>query len=111
MRRMRAVRRTHYYEVEGKYKLQEISNKLMDPTYDFKKDGALPPNAFVEPNNPEAVFPQHAKPHIIDFRSHKMAGSGLASKGTFKRMLSSNSKKSKYQTILKTPEEVEAERI
>ena len=56
-RRVRTVRRDHYWEIEGKQKLQTVSNKLHDPTYDFKQDGALPPNAFVEPNNPAAVFP------------------------------------------------------
>jgi hypothetical protein len=56
-RRIRTVRREHYWEIEGKQKLQETSAKLHDPTYDFAKDGALPPNAFMEPNNPKAVFP------------------------------------------------------
>ena len=99
-KRIRAVRRNHYWEVEGKAKLQDLSNKLHDPTYDFKTDGQLKPNAFVEPGNPEAVFPQHAKPKIIDFRSHKIAGSGLASKGTFTKMLSDKTKKSKYRNIV-----------
>ena len=110
-RRIRQVRRAHYYEVEGKHKEQEISNKLNDPTYDFKKDGSLPPNAFVDPENPNAVFPQHARPKIIDFRSHKMAGSGFSSRGAYSEMLTSNSIKSKYATIVQTPEEVEAERV
>lgn len=84
---------------------------MLDPTYDFTKDGSLPVNAFVEPNNPEAVFPQHAKPHILDFRSHKMAASGFASVGNFRKIMSNRTKKSKYQTIVKTPEELEAEKI
>ena len=88
-----------------------MSNKLQDPTYDFAKDGSLPVNAFVEPNNPEAVFPQHAKPHILDFRSHKMAASGFASVGNFRKIMSNRTKKSKYETIIKTPVELEAERI
>jgi hypothetical protein len=29
----------------------------MDPTYDMKKEYAPPKNAFLEPNNPNAVFP------------------------------------------------------
>ena len=56
-RRIRTVRRQHLWETEGKYNLQELSNKIHDPTYDFAKDGSLPANAFVEPNNPNAVFP------------------------------------------------------
>jgi hypothetical protein len=91
-RRLRTVRRQHYWEVEGKQKLQDLSAKLQDPTYDFTKDGSLPVNAFLEPNNPNAVFPQHAKPHILDFRSHKIAGSGFASVGNFRKMLSATAK-------------------
>lgn len=108
-RRIRSVRRDHYYEIEGKQKLQDISTKLHDPTYDFTKDGSLPVNAFVEPNNPLAVFPQHAKPHILDFRSHKMAASGFASIGNFRKIMSTRAKQSKYQTIVKTTAELEAE--
>ena len=110
-RRIRSVRRQHYWEIEGKEKLQEISNKLHDPTYDFSKDGSLPANAFLEPHNPNAVFPQHAKPHILDFRSHKMASSGFASIGNFRKMMSSRSKKSKYAAVNMTPEQLEAQRI
>ena len=56
-RRIRTLRRQHYYEVEGKQKLQEQSDKLHDPLYDMTADVRLPPNAYVEPNNPMAVFP------------------------------------------------------
>ena len=77
---------------------------MHDPTYDFAKDGSLPANAFIEPHNPNAVFPQHAKPHILDFRSEKMAASGFASIGNFRKHLTSRSTKSKYETIVKTPE-------
>jgi hypothetical protein len=37
-RRMRVAREKHYYETIGKYKLQELSAKLHDPTYDMKRD-------------------------------------------------------------------------
>jgi hypothetical protein len=108
-RRMRSVKRDHYWEIEGKQKLQTLSNKLLDPTYDFKNDGSLPPNAFVEPNNPAAVFPQYARPHIIDFRAHKMAASGFATIGNFRKIMSERAKKSKYTPIVKTKEEMDAE--
>ena len=61
-----------------------MSNRLHDPTRDVLED-CLPPNAYVEPNNPKAVFPQHSKPHILDFRSHKMAGDGFASRFNFRK--------------------------
>ena len=56
-RRVRSVRKQHYWEIEGKQKLEDLSSKLQNPTYDITGDCALPVNAFVEPNNPNAVFP------------------------------------------------------
>jgi len=108
-KRMRTVRREHYWEIEGKQKLQDVSAKLHDPTYDFKEDGTLPANAYLEPNNPKAVFPQHARPHILDFRAHKIAGSGFASKYNNRKMMTEKSTKSKYTTIVKTAKEIEEE--
>ena len=67
------------------------------------------PNAFVEPNNPAAVFPQIAKPDIHDFRSHKMPNGGLAAIGVFRKHLSDKTEKSKYPTIVKTSEMLAAE--
>ena len=111
MRRLRTVRRQHYWEIEGKQKLEDLSAKLQDPTYDFTKDGSLKPNAFLEPHNPNAIFPQHAKPHILDFRSHKMAGSGFTSIGNFRKMLSATAKRSKYDSVVRTPSEIERDEI
>jgi len=99
-RRVRSVRRQHYWEIEGKQKLEEVSRKLHDPTYDIAKDVALKVNAFLEPANPNAVFPQHAKPHILDFRSHKMASAGFATIGNFRKIMSNRAKVSKYQSII-----------
>ena len=107
MRRLRTVRRQHYWEIEGKQKLEDLSAKLQDPTYDFRQDGSLKSNAFLEPSNPNAIFPQHAKPHILDFRSHKMAGSGFTSIGNFRKMMSATAKKSKYDSVVRTPSEIE----
>ena len=67
------------------------------------------PNAFVEPNNPAAVFPQIAKPDIHDFRSHKMPNGGLAAIGVFRKHLSDKTEKSKYPTIVKTSDMLAAE--
>ena len=67
------------------------------------------PNAFLEPNNPAAVFPQIAKPDIHDFRSHKMPNGGLAAIGVFRKHLSDKTEKSKYPTIVKTSEMLAAE--
>ncbi len=68
-----------------------MSARLQDPTYDLKKEYAVPVNAFLEPNNPNAVFPQTAKPIIPDFRVHRMENGGLTAVGVFRKHLSSNS--------------------
>ena len=51
------------------------------------------------------------QPNILDYRSHKMAGDGFASIGNFRKSMSRNSKKSKYETIVKTTEDMLAEKI
>ena len=53
---------------------------------------SLPPNAFVEPDNPEAVFPRNPKPDIKDFRSHKLELGGYAAVGTFRKTYQKNAK-------------------
>lgn len=63
----------------------------------------------MEPANPAAVFPQIAKPDIFDFRSHKMANGGYAAMHTFRKAKSENSIKTKYPTIVRTREEIDAE--
>jgi hypothetical protein len=71
----------------------------------------MKPNAFLEPNNPQAVFPQHAKPHILDMRCHKIAGSGFTSSGVGRKVLSGKTKKGKFAGSCQTTEELEIERI
>ena len=102
---MRAARAAHYWEVKGKARLDRIVQKLNDPNYDAQKDLNLPPNAFMEPNNPNAVFPQFSKPDIIDFRSNRIAEGSRTVVGTFRK----NKKKSKYETIIKTRAELDEE--
>ena len=99
-KRMRAARAAHYWEVKGKHQLNRICAKLNDPNYDATKDLSLPPNAYLEPNNPNAVFPQWDRPDILDFRSNKISGGGLTVVGTFRKHLSKNTKKSKLMTSL-----------
>lgn len=84
-----------------------IANRLHNPYYDLKTDFALPPNAFLHPNTPGAVIPQISKPSIQDFRSHKLAQGGYAARNTFRKTYKEGSKKSKYETIVKTQEELD----
>lgn len=108
-RRLRNCRAEHYYQTVGQYKLNAISARLQDPTYDLKREYALPKNAFLHPNNPNAVFPQTAKPIIPDFRVHKMENGGLTAVGVFRKHFNSNATHSKYTAIIKTREELDIE--
>ena len=56
-KRMRSAKAAHLYEIKGKAALQRINQRINDPTYQTANEYALPPNAFLEPNNPLAVFP------------------------------------------------------
>ena len=108
-KRMRTAKANHIWEVRGKAQLNRITARLNDPNYDATKDLCLPPNAYLEPNNPNAVFPQWDRPDILDFRSNKIAGGGLTVVGTFRKHLSKNSKKTKWFTEVKSREECDAE--
>ena len=105
-RRLRTVRREHHWETRGKHDLAKIAARLHNPYYDMS-DFEVKPNAFVEPSNPNAVFPQIAKPDILDFRSHKMPKGGYAAIGTFRKHLSENTIKTKYPTIVRTAQDIE----
>ena len=110
-RRLRTVRREHHWETRGKFEMQAIASRLHNPQYDLKSDFQRKPNAFVEPGNPEAIFPQIAKPDIHDFRSHKMINGGLAAIGVFRKHRSANAIQTKYPTIVRTAEEIEADEL
>lgn len=74
----------------------------------MKREYAPPVNAYLEPNNPNAVFPQRQKMVIRDFRVHKMESGGLTATNVFRKHLTENSKKSKYATVVRTQAELEA---
>ena len=46
-RRLRNCRAEHYYQTVGQYKLNAMSARLQDPTYDLKKEYSVPVNAFL----------------------------------------------------------------
>jgi hypothetical protein len=108
-RRLRTVRREHHWDTRGKDDLLKIASRLHNPFYDLRGEFAPRVNAFVEPSNPDAVFPQIAKPDILDFRSHKMAKGGYAATNTFRKHLSEKTTKSKYTSVVKTREELDKE--
>ncbi len=84
-KRLRSAKRDHYDLTRGGAELQTIASKLHNPLYNFQKDYQLGANAYLEPENPSASFPQIGKPNIMDFRSHKMAGGGYTGVGTFRK--------------------------
>ncbi|CDW87144.1 UNKNOWN [Stylonychia lemnae] len=106
-RRLRTARREHFQEIQGKSDQQKIVQRLNNPYYDLRSDFSVKANAFVEPNNPQAVFPQIAKPNIMDFRSHKMAKGGWTGVNNFRKIHSENAIKSKYESVVKTNEDLE----
>ena len=108
-RRMRNCRAEHLYQTVGVHKLNAMSARLHDPCYSIKKEYGAPPNAFLHPKNPDAVFPQTAKPIIHDFRSHKMENGGLAAVNVFRKHLLPNAKQSKYKTHTMTRAQMDAE--
>jgi hypothetical protein len=108
-KRLRVTRAAHLYEVRGKFREEEMSRRQYAPNnYDYLAAHHMPPNAFVEPNNPLAVFPQILKPdkHLVDFRSQKMIGGGITGRNNARKMYSSNAKKSKYTSVCVGPEEL-----
>lgn len=100
-KRLRSIKAQHLYQIKGKAQLEDLATKLNDPNYNMKRDHALPPNAFLHPNNPMAVFPQTAKPEILDLRSHKMELGGYAAVGVFRKINSEKAKKSRWSTVAK----------
>lgn len=72
--------------------------------------GSLKPNAFLEPNNPTAIFPQRKKENNIDFRSTAIVNSGMTVRFTSRKNVPGSTKEhSKYQAFVKTREELDAE--
>ena len=108
-KRLRTAKANHLWEVRGKAQLNRITARLNDPNYDATKDLCLPPNAYMEPDNPNAVFPQWDRPDILDFRSNKIAGGGLTVVGTFRKVNNPKRKQSKYNAVVKSREELDAE--
>mmetsp|Transcript_34402 Transcript_34402/g.33607 ORF Transcript_34402/g.33607 Transcript_34402/m.33607 type:complete len:95 (+) Transcript_34402:7-291(+) len=84
-KRLRSAKRTHFEEIRGNGNLQSLSDRLANPFYDLRKDHEMPANAFVNPKNPDAVFPQFKKPDILDFRSHKLAEGGYTAQNNFRK--------------------------
>ena len=69
-------------------------------------------NAFLEPNNSDASFPQRKKENNIDFRSTAIEGFGKTSRYTSRGNIpGSNRILSKYAAIVKTTEDLEKEGI
>ena len=56
-KRLRSAKSAHHYVVKGKAALERINTRLNDPNYTMNSEYALPVNAYLEPDNPLAVFP------------------------------------------------------
>ena len=71
--------------------------------------GGVKPNAFLNPNNPNAVFPKTKKEEHIDFRSTAIENSGLTVRFTSRKNAYNTKNLSQYAAIVKTKEDLEAE--
>ena len=108
-KRQRNAKAAHLWDTRGKAALDRITDRLNDPNFETKHEYTMPPNAFLHPNNPNAVFPQVKRPEIIDLRSHKIKDGGVMAIGAFRKAFSKNAKKSKYATQVFTAEDLAAE--
>ena len=104
-KRLRSAKAAHHYQMYGKAALERLNARINDPTYQMQNEYSLPVNAYLEPDNPLAVFPQVKKPQILDFRCNKIAGGAQAAIGVNRKHLSENTKKSKYATVVITAEQ------
>ena len=108
-KRLRSAKAAHLYSIKGKGQLERLNARMNDPTYQMKSEYSLPVNAYLEPDNPLAVFPQVKKPDILDFRCHKIQGGAVAAIGSTRKLPGTNRKLAKYETVIKTREEIDAE--
>ena len=105
-KRLRSAKAAHFYEVKGRDRDMRLNARLNDPAYSMASEYSLPVNAFLEPDNPCAVFPQVKKPDIVDMRSHKIREGSSCAIGVFRRAFSDNAKKSKYATVFRSPAQI-----
>ena len=56
-KRLRNARAEQLWRLKGKAANERMNSRLNDPNYSTVQEYKLPPNAFLEPDNPLAVFP------------------------------------------------------
>ena len=56
-KRLRTARAAHFWKIRGKDANERMNARLNDPTYTTEAEYGRAPNAFLEPDNPFAVFP------------------------------------------------------
>ena len=98
-KRLRNARAEHLWKMKGQAANERMHSRLMDPNYTTAQEYRLAPNAFVEPDNPLAVFPQVVRQDLIDYRCHKMEKGGQTAIGTFRKLPGTNARVSKYRTM------------
>lgn len=115
-KRLNSAKREHYMKgihyfaiifiVIGNAELEELAKRQADPIYSAKFHKPAPPNAFIEPNNPQAVVPQRIRQKYTDYRSNAVEGAKTAMPGNFR-----NKEPSKYITKVWTAEELKEEEM
>ncbi len=79
-KRKRAVKRLYMKKYLDE-QINTLNKKIQLSTQGFEYREKQKPNAFLEPENPDAEFPQAEPVKIYDFRSHKNPFSGMEKGG------------------------------
>ena len=90
LRRLRASKRALAEELLVKPKLERLHQKIMLSRSGFEYRPAPKQNAFLEPDNPNAVFPQTIPTQPLDFRSNKNPYSGTEMRRNQRKSKSKN---------------------
>ena len=85
-KRLNSAKRAKYMEgidlyifiVIGLPTLEDLARRQADPNYSAQCHKLPPPNAFVHPADPNAMFPQKTRTKLIDMRSTAVEGARKA---------------------------------
>ena len=108
-KRLRTSRRKQLMNLEGNQALKQMNARISSSNYDFVKEYARADNAYLHPNNVDAVFPQMKVYKGCDMRSSSINEGGTTVRFNSRKMDSLTARKNKFPTIVKTTEDLDRE--
>eukprot|EP00921_Rhytidocystis_pertsovi_P017917 GHVQ01028140.1.p1 GENE.GHVQ01028140.1~~GHVQ01028140.1.p1 ORF type:complete len:119 (-),score=10.94 GHVQ01028140.1:222-578(-) len=81
-RRYRSVKRQRVLETVVTDRINKSNDKLLKVQQGIDISEIKKPNAFLNPDDPEAVFPQHGVVRPMDFRAENLPLSGFVGSGS-----------------------------